>query len=263
MRAPERGVGRPSRPAPGPSSAARIRSGVAGSSVIQAPTASWMAATTAGAPTSIGSSPTPFAPCGAPLNGASTRIVVIARRVERGRDEVRREPVVEVAPVLELDLLDRRVADRLERAALDLALAQDRVDDPADVVDGDDVADGHLAGVEVDVDRRDAGRPAEGGVGIAAVRRVVELDARVRLEQLVDAGRVRGPPRRRGRPPRRAARRCAPRPRPAAVARRRCTARRRPSPCGSRRSVRCRGRRRCRPGPSRRRRRAGRARPRP
>ena len=34
-----------------------------------------MAATTAGAPTSIGSSPTPFAPCGTPVNGASTRIV--------------------------------------------------------------------------------------------------------------------------------------------------------------------------------------------
>ena len=57
--------------------AARIRSGVAGSSVIQAPVASAMAATTAGAPTSIGSSPRPFAPCGAPENGASTRIAWI------------------------------------------------------------------------------------------------------------------------------------------------------------------------------------------
>src|SRR4029079_15097466 len=55
--------------------APRIRSGVAGRSLIQTPVASAMAATTAGAPTSIGSSPTPFAPCGAPLNGASTRIV--------------------------------------------------------------------------------------------------------------------------------------------------------------------------------------------
>ena len=57
--------------------AARIRSGVAGRSWTQTPVASWIAATTAGAPTSIGSSPTPFAPCGAPLNGASTRIDVI------------------------------------------------------------------------------------------------------------------------------------------------------------------------------------------
>jgi hypothetical protein len=42
--------------------AARIRSGDAGRSWIQTPVASWIAATTAGAPTSIGSSPTPFAP---------------------------------------------------------------------------------------------------------------------------------------------------------------------------------------------------------
>ena len=46
--------------------AARIRSGVAGSSVTQAPVASAIAATTAGAPTSIGSSPAPLAPWGEP-----------------------------------------------------------------------------------------------------------------------------------------------------------------------------------------------------
>ena len=51
-----------------------IRSGVAGRSWIQTPVASWIAATTAGAPTSIGSSPMPLAPCGAPENGFSTRI---------------------------------------------------------------------------------------------------------------------------------------------------------------------------------------------
>src|SRR4029077_255278 len=60
-----------------PSTAARIRSGLAGRSAIHAPVASAIAAPTAGAPTSIGSSPTPLAPCGAPLNGASTRIVEI------------------------------------------------------------------------------------------------------------------------------------------------------------------------------------------
>ena len=121
------------------------------------------------------------------------------RRIERGRDDVRRQPVVEVAAVAQLDLLDRRVADRLERAALDLALGEDRVDDPADVVGGDDVADVDLAGVEVDVDARDAGRPAERRVGVAAVGRVVEADARVRLEALVDAERAVRPRERRGR----------------------------------------------------------------
>ena len=60
----------------------------------------------------------------------------------------------------------------------------------ADVVGGDDVADVHLAGVEVDLDARDAGRPAEGRVGVAAVGLVVEADARVGLEPLVDAERA-------------------------------------------------------------------------
>ena len=55
----------------------------------------------------------------------------------------------------------------------------------------DDVAHVHLARVQVDVDLGDARRPAEARVGVAAVRLVVELDARVRLELLVDAQRRR------------------------------------------------------------------------
>ena len=112
-----------------------------------------------------------------------------ARGVEGCGDDVRREPVVEVAAVAQLDLLDRRVADCLERAALDLALGEDRVDDAADVVDGDDVANRHFRRVEVHVNLRDTGRPAERRVGVPAVRLVVELDTGVRLEPLVDAER--------------------------------------------------------------------------
>ena len=135
-----------------------------------------------------------------------------------GRDDVRRQPVVEVAAVAQLDLLDRGVADRLERAALDLALGQDRVDDMADVVRGHDVADMDLAGVEIDLDAGDAGRPAEGRVGIAAVGLVVEPDARVRLEPLVDPERGRARGRSRGRSPR-SCRRSPPRPARGAAAR--------------------------------------------
>ncbi len=71
---PARGGARPRRAR----SAASTRAGVAGSSVIQAPVASWMASITAGAPTSIGSSPRPLAPCGASGNGASTKWASIA-----------------------------------------------------------------------------------------------------------------------------------------------------------------------------------------
>src|SRR5438105_151420 len=70
---------------------------------------------------------------------------VDSRGVERGRDQLRRQAVVEVSPVLELDLLDGRVADGLERPALDLALAQDRMDDVANVIDRDHVMDDDLA----------------------------------------------------------------------------------------------------------------------
>ena len=55
-----------------------------------------------------------------------------------------------------------------------------------------------LAGVEVDVDLGDAGRPAERRIRVAAVGRVVEVDARVGLEPLVDPQRRRGPWRSRG-----------------------------------------------------------------
>jgi hypothetical protein len=111
--------------------------------------------------------------------------------IERGRDDVRRQSIVEVAAVAQLDLLDRGVADGLERPALDLALGEDRVDDAADVVGGHDVADMHLAGVEIDIDAGDAGRPSEGRVCVAGVGRVVERRAAgVRLELLVDPRRA-------------------------------------------------------------------------
>ena len=63
----------------------------------------------------------------------------------------------------------------------------------ADVVGGDDVADADLAGIEVDLDASRRGRPTERRVGVAAVRRVIEPDTRVRLELLVDPGRAVGP----------------------------------------------------------------------
>ena len=123
-----------------------------GQLVIQTPVASWIAATTAGA----ADVHRQLADALRAVRRAAVRRLdedrPDVRRVERGRDEVRREAVVEVPPVLELHLLDRRVADRLERAALDLALAQDRVDHLADVVDRDDVDDADLARVEVDLD---------------------------------------------------------------------------------------------------------------
>ena len=66
------------------------------------------------------------------------------------------------------------------------------MDDLADVVGRDDVPDGDLAAVEIDVDRRDTRRPTECGIGVAVVGRVVEVDAGVGLELLIDAGGAMG-----------------------------------------------------------------------
>ena len=112
------------------------------------------------------------------------------------------------------------------------------------------LADGHLAGVEVDVDFGHGRRPAEGRVGIAAIGRVVEVDARVRLELLVDPESRRGSGRRRGRSRRTSRRsRCLDH-RPQPAARLDHAGRRRPSRCARRPSARCRARARCPDGAS-------------
>ena len=67
------------------------------------------------------------------------------------------------------------------------------MDDATDVIGGDHGPHGHLARVEVDIDLRHGGRPAEGGIGVAGVGLVVEMDAGVRREALIDAGRAPGP----------------------------------------------------------------------
>ncbi len=171
-------------------SAARMRSGVAGSSVTQTPTASWMASMTAGATTSMGSSPTPLAPCGRAAEGLLDEDGRDARRIERGGDEVGGQPVVEIATVLHLHLLDGGIADRLERPAFDLTLGQDGMDDTADIIGRDDAAHVDLAGIQIDVHLGDRAGPAEDRVGVAGVGRLVELDIGIGLEALVDAGRA-------------------------------------------------------------------------
>jgi hypothetical protein len=51
-----------------------------------------------------------------------------------------------------------------------------------DVVRRDHVTDVHLARIQVDLDARDTRRPAECGIGVPAIRLVVEPGARVGLE---------------------------------------------------------------------------------
>ena len=134
----------------------------------------------------------PLCAVGRPGKGRLDEDRADPRRVEGRRDDVRREAIVEVTPIVQLDLLDRRVADGLQRPALDLALGEDWVDHPTDVVDGDSVANRDLAAVEIDIDGGHARGPTEGRVGIATIGVVVEMDVGIRLELLVDPRRAMG-----------------------------------------------------------------------
>ena len=110
----------------------------------------------------------------AALPRALQEVDVDPRGVLDGRDDVGGEAVVEVAAVVELDLLHERPADRLERAALDLPGAEggmDRLPDLADRGDADG-ADGERVGIDLDLDH--VGAPGVGRIGGALVGRLVE-----------------------------------------------------------------------------------------
>ncbi len=103
------------------------------------------------------------------------------RRVEARRDDVVRHPRVQDLPVPRHELLRQRPADRLERSALDLPGAEDRVHHAADVDRGPEAGHLRLERVEVDLHLRDVAGPAVRRVGVARVGRVVPDDARRRL----------------------------------------------------------------------------------
>ena len=64
---------------------------------------------------------------------------------------------------------EQRLADALREAAMDLALDDHRVDQPAEIVGGDEIDEGGLAGAGIDLEFADIGAGREGEVG-----RVVE-----------------------------------------------------------------------------------------
>ena len=105
-------------------------------------------------------------------------------RVERLREDAARLRV-------EQALLRERVADALDDPALDLARGAERVDHAADVVDGGDPLDAHLAGLDVDghLGDLDAEREHLHSGRVRAARALAE-DLRV-AEQPDDLGRAR------------------------------------------------------------------------
>ena len=100
--------------------------------------ASMTAFQTAGVEPIAPDSPTPLAPSGLRGDGVCVRVGLERRQVAGARDRVGRERAGDVVAVLvEGDLLEQRLRDALGDAAVDLALEQHLVVDPARVVDRD------------------------------------------------------------------------------------------------------------------------------
>ena len=125
-------------------------------------------------------------------------------RVGRGRDGVVGEGAGDRRALLVVHhLLPQRLADALDRAAVLLAGHDQRVQDPAAVVDRDVAQRLRLAGLDVDLDDRDVGAERErrallGEVGVDAEAAVVLVGVGGELAASDDAG-CRAPRRRRSR----------------------------------------------------------------
>ena len=126
-----------------PAAAASRRSGVAGISSGEIPVAFSIACAAAGAAAVHRQLADALGAERPALPGPLEQVHLDRRRVLDGRNDVGGQPIVEVAAVLHLDLLDQRPAQRLERAAFDLPLAQRRVDRPPHLADRGDAQRPH------------------------------------------------------------------------------------------------------------------------
>ena len=146
--------------------ACHTRSGVAGMSSLLLPIASVMALMTAGGRADR-------AGLAAALDAER-----IARAQRRGVRQLERRQVVgarhgvvherrrhELAAVVVDRAFQQRLADALGEAAMDLALDDHRVDQPAEIVGRDEVDEVGLAGAGIDLDLADVGAGREGEVG--------------------------------------------------------------------------------------------------
>ena len=176
--------------------AAHTRLGEAGMSMSVTPrcdSASTMALITAGAAPIVPASPMPFTPSG--LVGLGRDRVVGGRALGTsaagGHQVVGERRRAQVAVLVVDGLLEQRLGDALDDAAVHLALDDQRVDLVAAVVDGDVRQQVDRAGLRVDLDHADVGAEREREVG----RVVGDLGLEVGLHavgQVVGGERLEG-----------------------------------------------------------------------
>ena len=114
----------------------------------------------AGAAPSIGSSPMPLAPPGPYGYGTSSKYDADRRQVHRGRHDVVGHLRVGHSPLAPRDIFVERPADPLRDTAFDLSAGEDRVDDLAHFLNGDEVVDARLPCGSVDRHFGDVDGPA-------------------------------------------------------------------------------------------------------
>ncbi len=152
-------------------SSAQTRGGVSGSSTSSRPSASATAFASAAGALIVFPSPSPFAPSG--VNGRRSLAVgrPERRQIRRRRAEVVHEARGEEVPVLVVGRpLEQSRAGAVREAASHLAVGEERIEEPACVVDGRVVEHAHLAGRPLDLDDGDVDDEAvEGGGGDAVV----------------------------------------------------------------------------------------------
>ena len=130
--------------------------------------ASTAAETMHGVEPSVPASPTPLAPSGLTGVGVTVLSQLEAREVGRARHRVVHERAGDELAVLVVDdLFDHRLADALRQAAVNLALDDQRVDQVAGIVHGDQLQQLRLAGLAIDLEHRDVAAERVGVVGSA------------------------------------------------------------------------------------------------
>ena len=178
-------------------SASQTRGAVSGSSTVSTPSASATAAASAAGALIVVPSPRPFAPRSVNGDGVSRWPSRSGGRSGRRRAEVVHEGAGEQVAVLVVDdALEEGRPGPVREPAAHLALGEERVEQPAGVVDGRVVEDGDGAGLAVDLDDRDVGDEAvRGGRGDAVLvvgrRQVLGGGEGGLVEPGLEAGRKR------------------------------------------------------------------------
>ena len=100
------------------------------------------------------------------------------RRVQRSRDDVISQAIVDDASAVPHEFFEQAVANCLQRSAFDLTRCENRMNRAADVLSRGDLRASHFERVHIDFDFGDFSPPRVTRISIARISFVVPLNAR-------------------------------------------------------------------------------------